>query len=36
MEYSPIKFKEKMEKYGFNLKKILIIFFCDFRGLEDI
>ena len=22
MEYSPIKFKEKMEKYGFNLKKM--------------
>ena len=21
MEYSPIKFKEKMEKYNFNLKK---------------
>ena len=22
MEYSPIKFKEKMEKYNFNLKKM--------------
>ena len=22
MEYSPTKFKEKMDKYGFNLKKM--------------